>query len=347
MMEPKKIKRRPSIKDVAAAAEVSRAAVSLVLSGGKIRIGPEKRQKIVDTAKAMGYTPHAGARRLAIRRMETLGLVLPTRPEALSEYNLFELTHAVAEVARNFNYDLLLHFFDASGDTPLPGTPGRVDGSIVVLGRKETSDLPSQLSEIGHPHVIVGGGFFLKKPECYIDLDVATGLMIATQHLVQLGHRNIAYVSHTEQSEKLNGYIVALTKARIPLRKEWIIEIGFTEKSLHDAAVKIKGLNPRPTGLVFTNDAMAVRMMRFFRELGLKIPGDLSITGFDNIETAGFVTPGLTTVKVPTQKIADLAVRHLIDMVENKSPRALQKMLSAELVIRESTAPLPITGAKA
>ena len=332
---------KPSIRDVAAAAGVSRAAVSLVLNDGNIRIGKEKREKIIQVARELGYTPHVGARRLALRRMETLGLVLPTQPEALSEYNLFELTHAIAEAAAQLKYDLLLHFFDSTGTQALPGTPDRVDGSIVVLGRKESTDLPARLTAIHHPNVIIGGGFFIQKPEHYVDMDVATGLMVATRHLIQLGHRNIAYVSHSEQSEKLNGYIVALTKSKIPIRKELIIDVGFTEKALQETALKIKAMRPRPTGLVFTNDAIAVRMMRFFREIGLKIPTDLSITGFDNIETASFVTPGLTTVKVPTRKIADLAVIHLIGLVEKKPPRKLQSMLPADLVIRESTGPAP------
>jgi LacI family transcriptional regulator len=337
MTEDKSSKSKPSIRDVAAAANVSRAAVSLVLNGGQIRISKEKRQRIIDVAREMNYTPHVGARRLAIRRMETLGLVLPAQPAAISEYNLFELTHDVAECAKEHNYDLLLHFFDPEGPHALPITMGRADGSIVVLGRKETSDVSSRLSAQGHPNVVIGGGFFLNKPDNYVDMDVSTGLMVATRHLIQLGHRNIAYVSHSEQSEKLNGYIVALTKAKIPIRKDWIIEIGFTEKALHEAAMMIKHMNPRPSALVFTSDAIGLRMMRIFRELGLRIPHDLSITGFDNIETASFVTPGLTTVKVPVRKIAELAVRHLVGIVEKQAPRKLQVMLTAELVVREST----------
>lgn len=339
MDKDSKVKSKPSIRDVAAAANVSRAAVSLVLNGGDIRISKEKRQKIIDVAREMNYTPHVGARRLAIRRMETLGLVLPAQPAAISDYNLFELTHAVAECAKEHGYDLLLHFFDPSDTAAMPGTPGRVDGSIVVLGRKETSDLPARLTAMGHPNVILGGGFFAHKPENFVDMDVATGSMVATRHLIQLGHRNIAYVSHTEQSEKLNGYIVALTKAKIPIQKKWILDIGFTEKALMEAAHEISLLDPRPTALVFTSDAIAIRMMRFLRDAGLRIPQDISITGFDNIETAGYITPGLTTVRVPVRKIAELAVRHLVGIVEKQPYRRLQSMLTAELVVRESTAP--------
>ncbi len=339
--ENKPVKSKPSIKDVAAAANVSRAAVSLVLNGGEIRIGQEKRQRIIDVAREMNYTPHVGARRLAIQRMETLGLALPSQPASISEYNLFEMTHAVAETAREHNYDILLHFFNPEDTSAVMNITGRVDGSIIVLGRKETSDLPSRLSSVGHPHVILGGGFFAKRPENYVDMDVATGLMVVTRHLIQLGHKNIAYVSHTEQSEKLNGYIVALTKAHMPIRKEWIIDIGFTEAALQEAAVMIKNLNPRPTGLVFTSDVIAIRMMRYLREAGINVPGYMSITGFDNIESASLVTPGLTTVRVPVRKIADITIRHLVGVVEKQPHRPLQTMLTAELVVRGSSGPPP------
>lgn len=339
--EKKPIKSKPSIKDVAAAAEVSRAAVSLVLNGGEIRISAEKRQRIIDVAREMNYTPHVGARRLAIQRMETLGLALPAQPASISEYNLFEMTHAVAECAREHNYDILLHFFNPEDTEAVMNITGRVDGSIIVLGRKESSDLPARLDSVGHPHIILGGGFFAKRPENYVDMDVATGLMVATRHLIQLGHKNIAYVSHTEQSEKLNGYIVALTKAKIPIRKEWILDVGFTEKALQEAALKIKNMDPRPTGLVFTSDAIAIRMMRYLREAGLRMPQDMSVTGFDNIESASFVTPGLTTVRVPVRKIAEISVRHLVGVVEKQPSRSLQTMLTAELVVRESSGPPP------
>lgn len=95
-------KRKVSIKDVALAAGVSRAAVSLVLNDGKIRIGAEKRQRIIDVAKEMGYTPHIGARRLALRKMETIGLIFVDKPNAMNEQYLFSLTHAIARAAREF-----------------------------------------------------------------------------------------------------------------------------------------------------------------------------------------------------------------------------------------------------
>lgn len=332
---------KPSIKDVAEAAGVSRAAVSLVLNNGQIRISDEKRKRIIEVARHMQYTPHVGARRLAMRRMETLGLVLPVQADGLNEYDLFDLTHHVALYASEHGYDILLHFYESAGEAKLPQTVGRVDGSIVVLGKKGGPEFAGVWGASGQAHVIIGGGFFAQRPATFVDIDLASGMLAATNHLVRLGHRDIAYVAVGEHGEKLNGYLVALTKVRIPVRREYIMEIGYTEAALLKTAQKIQAMTPRPTGLVFTSDAVAIRMMRIFQNLGVKVPEDLSITGFDNLETASFVTPGLTSVQVPTRKMAQLAVNQLVAIVEKKPMPTLQMMLPVELVQRESSAEPP------
>jgi len=332
------LRRKPTIRDVADAAEVSRAAVSLVLNGGQIRISDEKRQKIINVAREMGYTPHAGARRLALRRMETLGLFLPSQTENLSEHDLFGITHAAAMAASERGYDLLLHFYEVSNKPSALLNIGRADGSIVVIGKKSGAELTEFCHKSGQPNVIIGGGQLPIKPVNYVDVDVSSGANAATSHLIELGHQRIGYVAHQAQSEKLNGYIVALTRARMPVRREWIIETGYTDSNMQQTASAIAQMDPRPTALVFTNDAMAIRMMKYFRDLGLQLPRDLSIVGFDNIETSALVSPGLTTVGIPIQKLADLAVTQLIALVEKRPLQPLQSMLSPELVVRESTA---------
>lgn len=329
--------RRPTIRDVADAAGVSRAAVSLVLNGGAIRITDEKRQKIISTAREMGYTPHAGARRLALRKMETLGLILPSQTENLSEHDLFGITHAAAMAASAGGYDLLLHFYESSNYPAAVRSIGRADGSILVVSKQRGSELVDLWNRSGDPHVIIGGGQLSVKPEHYVDVDVSSGIQDAVTHLRQLGHERIGYVAHQAQSEKLNGYIVALTKARLPVRKEWILETGYTESNMRKTAELIAGMDPRPTSLIFTNDSMAIRVMKYLRDSGLQIPRDISVVGFDNIETAGLVSPGLTTIGMPIQKMAELAVNQLIAMVEKRTVQNLQTMLSPELVVREST----------
>jgi len=333
--------RKPTIRDVADAAGVSRAAVSLVLNNGEIRISDEKRQNIIKIAREMGYTPHAGARRLALRRLETLGLFLPSQLENLSEHDLFGITHAAAMAASERGYDLLLHFYELANKPSALMNIGRADGSIVVIGKRGGAELAEFCRQSGQPHVIIGGGPLTVKPENYVDVDIMSGTHAATTHLIELGHRHIGYIAHQAQTEKLNGYIIALTKAKIAIRKDWILETGYTENSMQATASAIAAMNPRPTSFVFTNDAMAIRMMKYLRDLGLHIPRDLSIIGFDNIETSALVSPALTTVGMPIHKLAQLAVSHLIALGEKRPVDSLHVMLSPELVIRESTgAPL-------
>lgn len=329
---------KPSIRDVAEAAGVSRAAVSLVLNDGPIRISEAKRKRIIEIARDMKYTPHLGARRLAIQRTETLGLVMPSLADGLSDYDLFALTQHAALAASEYNYDVLIHFYDHAeppADTP---APGRTDGSIVVLGQKNGPAYASLWERSAQPHVIIGGGFFSRKPADFVDVDLSSGAAAATSHMIELGHRDIAFVTGPGHRDKLSGYLVALARSHIPVRREWILEVGFTETAWRQAAQAIAEMQPRPTALVFANDAVAIRMMRMLQDLGLRIPDDLSISGYDNLETTSLISPRLTTVRVPTQKMALLAVNQLIAMVENRPHVKLQALLSAELIVRESTA---------
>ncbi|HMP72661.1 MAG TPA: LacI family DNA-binding transcriptional regulator [Kiritimatiellia bacterium] len=337
-------KRKISIKDVAEAAGVSRAAVSLVLNDGNIRIGKEKRQRIIDVAKEMGYTPHVGARRLALRKMETLGLVFVDKPNALNEQYLFGLTHAVALEARRHGYDIHLRFLEALDGDRAPITPGLVDGSLIVAGKTTPPSFFEHFERVSHPHVVIGGGFMNPKPPDFVDVDVATGMMIATRHLVQLGHRRIAYVSASSNEDKLNGYIIGLTKARIPIQRPLILEGRKTDRDLDDTVESLLTMAERPTGVVCTSDWLAIRLMRSLREAGVAIPRDLSITGFDNADLADWVSPALTTVKVPGERIAQLAVRQVVRMIDGPVDTRLQSLLPAELVIRDSTMAPPETG---
>lgn len=172
----KKTAHKPGIREVAEAAGVSRKAVSLVLNNEPIRIGEEKRQRIIEIARTMNYTPHIGARRLAIRRTETLGLVLPAQAGAFTDDDLFEFTHHCAAIAAENGYDLLIHFYDTAEYEKSARTADRADGSIVVLSRHEGPAVAELWAAPPQPHIIIGGGDFVKPPAQYVDIDIASGI---------------------------------------------------------------------------------------------------------------------------------------------------------------------------
>lgn len=334
------LKKKISIKDVAEAAGVSRAAVSLVLNNGNIRISDEKRQRIIQVAKELGYTPHAGARRLALQKMETIGLIFADELKALSNLYISEMTHAIAVEARRHGYDLLLNYFDPAHPDDFPTTPGRVDGSILVVDREVSTDFLERFELTRHPHVVVGGGFLRPKPVNFVDVDVSTGMMNATRHLLQLGHRHIAFLSGASSEDKLNGYIIALTKQRYPIQREYILDCDMTDAAIESTVDRMLAMDPPPTAIVTASDWLAIRVIRFLHERGIPVPGRMSVTGFDNVEIAGMINPPLTTIRVPGARIARLAVDQVVKLIDDPAAKSMQVMLPAELVLRKSTAPL-------
>ncbi len=328
---------KTGIRDVAEAAGVSRTAVSLVLNDEPIRISDEKRKRIIEVARAMNYVPHIGARRLAIRRTETLGLVLPAQASAFTDEDVFDFTHHCAAIASESGYDLLIHFYDNAEHEKSARTADRADGSIVVLSRDEGPAVADIWAAAPQPHIIIGGGGYASPPAQFVDIDIASGIAATTRHVIQLGHRNIAYINSASRSEKINGYLVALTRAGLPVRREWIFESGLSDAALNKTADDLLAMPERPTALVCTSDALAARMMRMLRARGFDLPRDFSITGHDNLDIANLVEPGLTSARMPVRRMARLAVAQLIALVEKQPVRALQTTLSAELVPRAST----------
>lgn len=287
----------------------------------------------------MGYTPHAGARRLAMQKMETIGLIFTDDIKALANLHISELTHAVAVEARRHGYDLLLNYFNLAHPDDFPTSPGRVDGSIVVTSRDVPGDFLQRFETSRHPHVVIGGGYLRPKPANFVDVDVSTGMLNATRHLIQNGHRDIAFLSGPGSDDKLNGYIVALTKHRLPIRRDCILSCDLTDGGIAAAVDELLGLAVPPTAIVAGSDWLAIRAIRFLQERGCRVPDDLSVTGFDNVEISAMITPPLTTIRVPGARIAELAVDQVVKLIDGKANRSMQVLLPAELVYRGSTAP--------
>jgi len=341
MTQPRTSANKISLRDVAAAAGVSRAAVSLVLNNGQIRISDAKRRLITDTAQRLGYQPHTGARRLALRRMETLGLVFPYDPEALSQLFLFELTRQIAMAAKAHHYDILIDFFHSSHPDSLSVDPGRTDGTILVIDRTTPAAIFTRLEQGQHPHVVFGGGFMKRQPEAFVDTDVRGGTRTATRHLIDLGHRTIAFLAGIPSAEKHEGYAEALQTAGLRVERDLHVPCGLAEVSIDQALEKLMARRARPTAIVATNDTLAIRVIKLLQRRGLQVPRDLSVVGFDDIETASLVLPSLSTVRIPLPQMADAAVHNLVERVENRRRDGLRDILPCELIVRDSTGPAP------
>jgi LacI family transcriptional regulator len=317
-----------TIRDVAAKAGVSVATVSRVFN----RKGPireDTARRVMDVAGELQYVPHAGARSLSTRSTRTIGVVLP---DLHGEF-FSEVIRGIDLAARQCGYHLLLSGSHADRDemrAVLSAVRGLVDGLIVMSPDLEPSalvaDLPPGLPVVmlnarvgGHPSVTI---------------DNSGGARDVVRHLHRLGHRRIAFISGPTQNadaeQRRRGYRSAMKE----LRLEAIEYAGiFTEESGFDAGRMIANLRSRPTAVFAANDAMAIGALSAFREAGMAIPEDIALVGFDDIPIARFLTPPLTTVKVP---IAELGRRGFEILANGDDESKRVAKLTTSLVVRRS-----------
>lgn len=334
------MKKHPSITDVANAAGVSRAAVSRVLNKKPIRISDEKRDAIVEAARTLGYRVHAGARRLALRKLNTIGLLFPHNPSTLSQFYLFELSRQLALTALEAGYDVLVDYFHPKDLASFSPAAGRVDGTILLRDRGHAAEQDLKLEEMLAPLLVIGGGFQPPVPRYCVELDLEQGMLEIGRLLTGLGHRRIAFVSVLPSPGKLAGLNQAAEEAGLPVPQPVILQ----GEDLSDIAQAVDALfaapNP-PTAIAAGNDAVALRILKILHDRGIRVPDQVSLTGFDDVEPAILASPELTTVHIPMLRLAQLAVPHLLRLIEQGAGDPMHEKVQLEIVVRASTAAPP------
>jgi LacI family transcriptional regulator len=316
-----------TIRDVAARAGVSVATVSRALNGiGPVRTDTSRR--VVAAARALKYVPHAGARSLSTRSTRTIGVVLP---DLYGEF-FSEVIRGIDVEARRRGYHVLLSGSHADRNemhAVVQAVRGLIDGLIVMSPDLDASSLMAELPR-GLPAVLLNAK---AKGRPSITIDNAAGARDLVRHLASLGHQRIAFISgparNADAEQRRRGFRVGVAEAHLtPVE----LNGDFTEASGYEAAQQIIGLAARPTAVFAANDAMAIGALAAFREAGLRVPEDVALAGFDDIPIARFLSPALTTVKVP---IADVGRRGFEMLVEpGQGQRSVN--LKTRLVVRRS-----------
>lgn len=309
-----------NINVVAERAGVSIATVSRVLNGGAL-VRPATRDRVLEVARLLEYTPNASARSLSLRRTETLGAVLP----ALHGEFFSELLRGLDLAARRAGFHLLVsgsHSDRQEVEAVLRAFRGRIDALVLMFPDLDPVALAPHLG--GLPAVLLNCGL---PPESLAEggagdcdrvlIDNYGGAAQVVRRLFDLGHRRIAFLSgppfNHDAGERRRGYLETLrllASDSAPL----ILEGNFTEESGYAAAAELfaaAALLPaaeRPTALFAANDAMAVGFLAALHERGLEVPGDLSLVGFDDIPAARYVRPALATVQVPIAQLGEKAM---------------------------------------
>lgn len=340
--------RRPRIADVAREAGVSKTAVSFAFNSPG-RLAPETASRILAVADSLGYRPHPVARMLSQRSTHTLGVLTPQALSVIFSNPFFgAFSEGVALAAEQEGY--ALHFI-----SPLHGSLARamgratVDG-VVAIGLSASHPEVAQIRAAGLPLVMVDSSAMPDQPG--IEVDDEGGARVAAEHLLGLGHTVFLIVGvepppgarlepEGVTGRRLQGYLAALGAARIELPAHAVIDGPASIEGGMAAMRRAWEDGLRPSAVLVMSDAMAIGVLRAARELGLRVPEDLSVVGFDDIDLSQHTNPPLTTVHQPIRQKGESAVRLLLAVVERRDPRPEQLRLETRLIIRGSTGPAP------
>jgi LacI family transcriptional regulator, repressor for deo operon, udp, cdd, tsx, nupC, and nupG len=331
---------KPTINDVARAAGVSKGAVSFALND-RPGVAPHTRERILTVARDLGWTPSSRARALSVSRALAVGLVVARAPETLRADPFFPSFIAGMEsVLSEKGQALLLQVSpDHEGERRSYrrlADEGRVDG-VVITDLYVDDPRPHLLAELGLPAVVVGPAV---DDEFWpsLGVDDAPGISAVVQHLVELGHEHIAHVSGpldmVHGCSRADAWANSLRAARLP--KGRCVEADFSAEAGARATVELLESDPPPTAIVYANDLMAMAGMSLALSRGVDVPGDLSITGYDDTEISAYLRPSLTTVSTDVTQWGRAAAAALLDVIDQRPmPRA--SLEPPRLVVRNST----------
>lgn len=347
----KRRRARPRIADVAREAGVSKTAVSFAFNSPE-RLSPETAVRILEVADSLGYRPHPVARMLTQRRTWTIGVLTPQALSVVFSNPFFGMfSEGVAAAAETSGYALLFL-------SPLHGSLARavgratVDGCVAV-GLSGSHPEVEQIRRAGLPTVYVDSHAFPAHPSVVVDDEQGAGL--AAEHVASLGHRAILVIGVEPpapssllspdgvMSQRLAGYRAALGAVGISLGDDHVVVGPATIEGGMACLRRAWEDGLRPTAVLAMSDAMAIGAMHAARELGLAVPRDLSVVGFDDIDLARCTSPALTTVHQPVRRKGEEAVRLLLAAIETGEIGAPEQVrLPTRLIVRGSSGPAPV-----
>lgn len=338
-----------TIKDVALHARVSVTTVSHVVNRTR-HVSAEGRERVEAAIQALGYVPSAVARSLKSNTTSTLGMLIPNS----SNPYFAEIVRVVEDRCFEAGYTLVLCNTD---DEPQRQSvylkvlaERRIDGLIVVSTGNDDS-LVKQLHGLQVPTVLVDRE--IDDPSCdLVETAHMEGALLAVRHLLSLGHRRIACIGGpvgvTPTEQRIEGWRLALAESgAAPAADTLLWRGGFTSQGGYEAMHAILRTDAPPSAVFACNDLMAFGALRAAHEMGVHVPDDLSIVGFDDIELAAYTSPPLTTVAQPKDRIGALAVDMLLERVSQRRHEARKVVLQPELRVRASTARIGPSAVKA
>ena len=330
---------RVTITDVAREAGVSVATVSKVINE-RYGVAAATGAKVRAVIETLGYESSLVARSLRSHHTNVIGILV-------ADFEPFsaELLKGAAQAIRGAGYELLAYSAGGAAEelvgwerrylSRLSGT--LIDGAVLVTPTVVDAQYGTPVVAVD-PHTGRSG-----MPT--VDSDNLKGAMVATEHLLSLGHRRIGFLGGRPDLESARlreeGYRAALTAAGIAIDPELIRVGGYRPESAEEPAHALLTLPVRPTAVFAANDLSAIRTMQVAQRLGLDVPADVSVIGFDNVPESVLASPPLTTIAQPIQEMGRHAVRMLLELLAGRELDMTHVTLPTELIVRQSSGPVP------
>ncbi|MFI1865070.1 LacI family DNA-binding transcriptional regulator [Streptomyces jumonjinensis] len=330
---------RPTSRDVARAAGVSQATVSLVLGDKwRGRVSQRTADTVRDTARSLGYRPNLAARNLRLGRTRTALLVVP----ALTNEFFARVHTGAAAVADRHGFGVVVYPSpDGTGPArdPFASAPAALDG---VIASSMAAGALTALRGTDLPLVMLDSDPADPEAAAHVNLAIGDGIRQIADHLLGLGHRRYLHLASAIDTWTFGVRARSLAAAldATPGTTAHTLRVPLDVNAAREAAQQaLTGPGPRPTAIVCDGDALAAGACKAARRLGLRVPDDVSVTGFDDLALATALEPELTTVRLPAEQVGERGMHALLALLEGRTPT--EGDLPVELVVRESTGPAP------
>ena len=333
----------PKLRDVAAAVGISVATVSKVLNGYS-DVSAGTREAVLEAAQQLGYPMPGQIAPMAEQSCRVAMLIEDYRPGDVSSVLIYDVLMGFRHAMSEWDCEVIL-LSTSSEQQKRRKLRSLIDyhnlRGAFIMGLKTSDPYLSEVKESEFPCVLFDVP--IERPRAaWIGVDGLRGAAMAVEHLLKLGHRRIGFINGHEQAfvsaERMDGFAFALHRAGLSLDPDCVVHADFTEAGGEAAALALLGAQPELTALFCAGDLMAIGAMKAARRMGLFVPKDLSVVGFDNILMAEHVQPALTTIDQPKFQMGMLAAQLLQNLITDEAIGRLQ--IPPTLVVRGSTAEL-------
>lgn len=326
-----------TMKQLADLAGVSTTTVSLILSGKGERFSKETKERVKKLAAQYHYYPDFYAQNLSTKANKTIGVIVPD----LTDFFFGEVLKGIESVTTKEGYTVLLFHSQHSPKMEKKGIELMLSRSVegIILAT------PYTLEENYFKHIKATCPILLldnqgnKREQGKIDIDEKQGMQLAIDELYRCGHRKIFYIKENKKyyqlKEREKCYIDAMKKYHL-YHPEWMIETDLSVEGGYKGCEFLLSQDKKIDSIICANDYMAIGVYRSLFKHGYRIPEDISIVGFDNIDMASYITPALTTIHQPIYELGQVAAKSLIEKIQNPQRPIANKTLEPSLVKRES-----------